>query len=173
MKIYEALAKDHLEVKELLAELIKLKEGDEETRHDLVADIRDALIPHSRAEESILYNSMRAMQEETGMVMHGYQEHAEAEALLRTLQVADKVDMGWKQTAKMLKEALEHHIEEEEGDIFTAAQELFTADEAEMMGRAFISIKPQIKEESFIKTSGELIMNLLPPRLAQKIRKIA
>lgn len=160
----------------MLTELVSLDEGDEgaeETRRDLIADIRDALVPHSRAEESILYNSMRALETDTREVMHGYQEHMEAEALLRALQVADKAGIGWKQTAQKLKDAIEHHIEEEEDEIFASARELFSDEEAEMMGQAFERIKPQIQDETFLKTSAELVLNLLPPRLANTLRKAA
>ncbi len=170
MQIYNALAKDHEKLKELLNELVSLDEKDNESRHDLVQEIRDELVPHSRAEESILYNSMRALEEGQSEAMHGYTEHMEAEALLRTLQVAEKIDMGWKQTATKLKDALEHHIEEEESEIFATARELFTNEEAEMMGDAFERIKPQIRDESFVKTSMEMVLNLMPPRLVNKLR---
>lgn len=173
MQIYQALAQDHLKLKEMLSELVSIKEGDEETRHDLIADIRDELVPHARAEESLFYNSIRALTDEKKVVFHGYQEHLEAETLLRTLQVADKIDLGWKQTAKKLKDAVEHHIEEEEDKIFSLGKELFSAEEAEMIGSAFERIKPQIKDESFMKTSSELIMNLLPSRVSNLIKKTA
>lgn len=173
MKIYQALANDHQKVKELLTELISLKDEDVESRNELVAEIRDELIPHSRAEESIFYNSIRALDEEKKLIMHSYQEHLEAETLLRALQAADKLDMGWRATAQKLKDALEHHIEEEESEVFAAAKELFTAEEAEIMGGAFESIKPQIRDESAVKTTAEMVLNMLPIRLSNKLRKAA
>jgi hemerythrin superfamily protein len=170
MKIYEALMKDHDHVKELLSDLIALDDEDTEARSELVEEIRDELIPHARAEESIFYNSMRSLQEDNSEVMHGYKEHMEAETLLRALQVTDTVNVGWRKTAEKLKEALEHHIEEEETTIFAEARELFTAEEAEMMGEAFEKMKPQIQEEGIMKTTAEMISNLLPPRLKSSVR---
>jgi len=119
MHIFEALMKDHERLKDLLEELIALEESDHESRDDLVQDIRDELIPHSRAEESVFYNSLRALDADKDRVMHGYREHMEAEALLRTLQVEDKLNIGWKATAKRLKDAVEHHIRDEENEIFS------------------------------------------------------
>ena len=173
MNIYKALHADHEKVKELLTELVSLGENDEADRGDLIERIRDEIIPHARAEESVLYNSMRALDGDKKVVFHGYQEHMEAEALLRTLQVADKIDMGWKATAQKLKESLEHHIQEEEEDIFAEARELFSAEEAEMLGQAFESIKPQIRDESFVKNSMDMVMNMLPLRVSALLRKAA
>ncbi len=58
MNIYDALKKDHTEVKEMLTRLIALRNDDEDGRHELVEQIRDALIPHARAEEMVLYNTL-------------------------------------------------------------------------------------------------------------------
>jgi hemerythrin superfamily protein len=109
MQIYDLLKKDHAKVKALMRDLVSLTEKDEARRNKLISDIRDALIPHSRAEESVLYNSLRTMDSTKAMAMHSYVEHLEAEALLRTLQVAGKIDAGWKQTALRLQKALDHH----------------------------------------------------------------
>ncbi len=173
MKIYDALKKDHQEVRELLSELVTLSETDQERRHDLVSEIRDALVPHSRAEESIFYNSMRSLEEGKEHVMHGYKEHMQAEVLLRTLQVMDKIDSHWRETANELKTALEHHIAEEEGEMFSVAQRLFTDSEAEMMGQAFEQLKPEIKEEGIIGTTVDMIVNLMPPRFTDSFKRSA
>jgi hemerythrin superfamily protein len=114
MQIYEALKKDHQEVRGLLAQLVRLDESDKTAaRSALIQAIRDALVPHSRAEETVFYNSLRETAGAADLVMHSYQEHLEAETLLRSLQVADRVDAGWLKMANSLKTALEHHISEE------------------------------------------------------------
>lgn len=126
MNIYESLKADHEKVKGLLSRLVTLGEGDEKEFSSLVEQIRDDLIPHSRAEEAVFYNSIRAVNTAKDLVWHGYEEHMMAESMLRTLQAGDKVDVHLLSIAKKLKAALEHHIEEEEGKIFSAAQHLFT-----------------------------------------------
>lgn len=170
MQIYEVLRKDHEKVKTLLSELVALDESGEKRRHDLIQQIRDELVPHSRAEESVFYNSLSAIDSAKDVVMHGYQEHMEAETFLRTLQAADKIDMGWKQTAKKLKEAVFHHIEEEENKIFTVAQHLFTDEEAVMMAEAFEQLKPEVREQGFMQTTIDMVANLMPPRFAATLR---
>jgi len=136
----------------------------------LIKQIRDEIVPHSRAEESVFYNSLRALDAAKDIVMHGYQEHMEAEALLRTLQMKDKIDLDWRETAKKLKKAIEQHIEEEEGKIFNVARQLFTREEAYMMAEAFEQLKPEVKTEGFLQTTIELVSNLMPPRFASSLR---
>jgi hemerythrin-like domain-containing protein len=169
MRIYEALKKDHEGVKNLLNRLVSLNEDQNEEKSRLVSQIRDELIPHSRAEEALFYNSLRLLDETKSLAMHGYREHMEAETLLRRLQAGDMVNADWKETALKLKQALEHHIEEEEGEIFTAAQRLLTDQEAIAINDAFQKMKPEIKEEGFMMNTLEMIKNMMPPRLSDAL----
>lgn len=171
MDIYEALKKDHEEVKALLDELVSLR-NDDEYRFVLIEEIRNHLIPHSRAEESVFYNTLRAVNADKKIVFHGFQEHLEAETLLRTLQVMDKVNLEWKGTAEKLRDAVLHHVEEEESEIFAEARAAFTKEEAEAMCEAFEQLKPKIEQEGFVKNTVDMVINMMPPRLADKIRNI-
>lgn len=169
MEIYEALKKDHDDVKELLDELVSLRE-DDEYRYVLIEEIRNHLIPHTRAEESVFYNTLRAVNADKKVVFHGYQEHLEAETLLRTLQVMDRMNMDWKATAKKLRDAVYHHIEDEESEIFAEARAAFTREESEAMCDAFEQLKPKIQQEGFVKNTLDMVINLMPPRLSDKLR---
>lgn len=170
MNIYSALKSDHDKVKALLSELVSLSEGDEKRFSTLVAKIRDELIPHSRAEEAVFYNSIREVDIAKNLVWEGYEEHMAAEALLRSLQAVNKVDVQSKKLAEKLKAALEHHIQEEESEIFSAAKQLFTAEESTEMGRAFQSLKSEVKEGSIIQTTLDTVANMMPVRLARPLR---
>jgi hemerythrin-like domain-containing protein len=170
MQIYQALQNDHRKVEKLLEQLVRLNANNSENRSDLIQQIRDELIPHSRAEECVFYNSLREIDLAKDTVMHGYQEHMEAETLLRLLQIRDSIDTEWKATANKLKDAIEHHIEEEEGKIFSIARQLFTDEEATMMAEAFEKLKPEIKIEGVLNTTIDFVMNLMPPRIASSYR---
>jgi len=172
MMIYDLLKKDHDEVKLLLDQLVALDENDQGAREVLITQIRDALIPHSRAEESVFYNSLRGFESTKDEAIHGYKEHMEAEGHLRMLQIRDKIDVEWKETARKLKSALEHHILEEEGTMFNLARQLFTPEEAEMMGQSFESLKPEIKEEGIIGTTWDMVANLMPPRFKGRFQDL-
>jgi hemerythrin-like domain-containing protein len=169
MDIYQALKKDHEEVKSLLDELVSLRE-DDEYRYILIEEIRNHLIPHARAEESVFYNTLRAVNADKKLVFHGYQEHLEAETLLRTLQVMDKMNMDWKATAEKLRDAVNHHIQEEETEIFSEARAAFSDVEAQAMCDAFLQLKPKIEQEGFVKNTVDMVINMMPPRLSDKLR---
>ncbi|MBX3022268.1 MAG: hemerythrin domain-containing protein [Bdellovibrionales bacterium] len=170
MDIYQALVKDHRKVQDLLNVLVNLDESDSDVRKELTDKIRDELIPHSRAEEAVFYNSIRAINTAQDLVWHGYEEHMQAEALLRTLQAAEKIDVGFKKTAEKLREALNHHIQEEEERIIPVARQLFTEDEARVMCEAFEEMKPEVREEGIVQTTLDMIANMMPPRLAAPLR---
>lgn len=170
MLIYDVLKKDHMALKALLSQLILLDESQEEQRHSLIEQIRDELVPHARAEEAIFYNALRSLDAGKNNVTHGYKEHLEAETFLRLLQVQEKIDFQWKETAKKLKETVEHHIQEEEERIFGIAQQCFSNEEATAMATAFETLKKDVKAESFVKTTWELVMNMMPPRIASALQ---
>lgn len=171
MEIYEALERDHEEIRQLLDDLVNLKDNDE-YRFVIIEEIRNHLIPHSRAEESVFYNTLRAVNADKKVVFHGFQEHLEAETLLRTLQVMDKMNVGWKATAEKLREAILHHVQEEESEIFAEARQAFTSEEAVAMCEAFEQLKPKIEQEGFVKNTVDMVINMMPPRLSDKLRNI-
>lgn len=171
MEIYEALKRDHEEIRLLLDELVDLRD-DDEYRYVLINEIRNHLIPHSRAEESIFYNSLRAVNADKKVVFHGFQEHLEAESLLRTLQLMDKLNMGWKAIAKKLRDSILHHVQDEESEVFTEARQAFTKEEAMAMCEAFEQLKPKIEQEGFVKNTLDMVINMMPPRLSDKLRKL-
>jgi len=171
MLIYDELKKDHQTVKGLLERLIRTDQKDSKTWKSLVKQIRDELVPHSRAEEAVLYNSLRGIDGAKDVVGHSYGEHLQAETLLRSLQVMEVFDVNSLNTAKKLQAALEHHIEEEETRVFTDAKTLFTQEEAAAMGDVFVKMKAEVKGESFMKTTLDMIANMMPERLRGSFRK--
>jgi hemerythrin superfamily protein len=171
MEIYQHLINDHDELIDLLDELINLDVNDD-YRYVMVEEIRNLLVPHSRAEESVFYNTLRSVNANGSLIRHGYMEHLEAEAMLRTLQVKDRFDLNWKTTAIKLRDGMKKHIREEESEIFAEAKNIFTSAEAVLMGEAFEALKPQIQREGFFKNSLDLVLNMMPPRVSDKIRHI-
>ena len=162
--IYDALMADHREVLGMIDDLLALADKDE-SRFDLAEKIKKALIPHSRAEEALFYNSIRALDADSGKVLHGYKEHIAAEAILHTLLLREKTNLKWKASARKLRDALSHHIQEEESTIFSLARNVLSDEDAEKIGAAFERMKPEIKEENGMKTTLELVRNLIPPKL--------
>lgn len=169
MDIYQALKKDHDKLKPLLAQLVKASEVNEDTKA-VLEQIRDELIPHARAEEAIFYNSLREIDSAKDLVSHGYTEHAEAETILRSMQAMSSIGIEWTKAAEKLRDALEHHIAEEEGRIFSAARQVLLEEEARQMATAFERLKPEIREQGFMQNTLDMVANMMPQRFSEKLR---
>ena len=177
MLIYEALEKDHLKITSLIDELLEAGEKNESRRAKLLlGEIRDELIPHSRAEEAVFYNVLASLEHNSAepLILHrGYHEHIEAESLLRTLIGKDVIDSEWKMLARRFQKITEEHVQEEEEEIFATAKHLLSDLESEMMARTFEELKPLVQKEGWVKDTLDLVVQIVPPKYAATLRTIA
>lgn len=169
MQIYEILKQEHQELIALLNDLILLKDNDE-YRFVLVEEIKNALIPHSNAEEASFYNTLRAVDADSSIVSESFKEHLEAEELLGFLELKDRVNFDWKETAIKLQELIVRHVLNEETKIFSEAQKMFSDEEAEAIGATFVSLKQNYRSQRNFKSASDMAVNMLPPRLAASVR---
>lgn len=172
MNILSALHKDHETIKDLLDRLTQDGGVELEQRMALVEDIREVLIPHLRAEEAVFYNSLRIVGDVKVNLNQEYWEHVEVETLLHALRVKDKLNVDWLSTAMKLKDAVERHVKEEESKIFPLAKRYFTKQEINKLGKAFMKLKPQIKEEGTLQTSVEMLTNVMPQRFVPESKSL-
>ncbi len=147
MLIYDILKRDHDRIKFLLTELAELTEDDVKWHSVLISQLQEALIPHSKAEENAFYDAIHAKNKAKNIALHGYQEHLSIEYLLRTVHLKDRSDQDWKSNLLQLKAAVEHHISDEENAIFPLAQQLFSEQEAYLMGQKFTQLRDIFKQE--------------------------
>jgi hemerythrin superfamily protein len=171
MKIYVALKKDHQKLTELLDRLVICSEGGDPQWRRVVGQIRDELIPHSRAEEALFYNAIRDTEHGRKVVAHSYAEHMMAETELRALEAMQYIDANWTGLAKKLRRDLMHHVEQEEKEVFAAARMIFSDEEADQIGEAFLQLKSYVKGQGITGQTLDLITNLLPKRLVIGFRK--
>lgn len=145
MDILTALKKDHDEAKSLLDRIVKSKSG--ATRAELFAKFKSALTKHSRAEEAMVYERLKPEGETAkNFALEGYVEHEVADRLIADLSRARKKDSEeWTARVTVLKELLEHHIEEEEGDMFSEARKAFEKPEREAMADEFKAAKQKVR----------------------------
>ncbi len=108
--ILDTLAAEHDAVQELLKNLTDSESAAEQKA--LVVKIKQALIPHSKAEEQVVYDRIAAVKAQKPKVdsAEGYTEHALASATLKSLDRLGADTPEFKANAKVLKELLDHHI---------------------------------------------------------------
>lgn len=168
MLIYDILKKDHQVVLDLLKRMEESSENAIKLRMDLLGRFRNELIPHTRAEEKVLYDTLKEINETEDIALEAYEEHHAVELILRELEAIEPSDERWKAKLNVLKENLEHHIEEEEGEMFDYAQQVLAPEEAEMMAEAFKNLKADVSEGSIVQSALEKIAEFMPARFAHR-----
>ena len=128
------LKTDHDKVKRLLADLETTTERGVKTREELFATIKGELTIHETIEEEIFYPALKSHPKAKDIVLEGYQEHHVVDLLMGELESMDVSDERWGAKAIVMKENIEHHIEEEEGEMFKKARQVFDGQELEDLG---------------------------------------
>jgi predicted DNA-binding protein len=147
MNALSMLEADHIKVKRLLAELESTTERGVKTRAELFATIKGELTLHEIVEEEIFYPALKAHPKATDIVLEGYQEHHVVDLLMGELEQLDVADETWGPKATVMRENIEHHIEEEEGEMFPAARQVFDRSELESLGERMTARKESAGRE--------------------------
>ncbi|TCS36310.1 hemerythrin HHE cation binding domain-containing protein [Paucimonas lemoignei] len=117
------LKEDHKKAKKLFKDFEKLKEkGSDEEKAALVSQICMELTVHTRIEEEIFYPAFRKTKDAEDMVDEATVEHASAKDLIRQLQSMQPSDDLYDAKVTVLGEYIEHHVEEEEKEMFKKAK---------------------------------------------------
>ena len=144
--ILDTLKKEHDEVRDLLETL----SGAETAAHrrTLVRKIKAALVPHTKAEEKVVYDAVIALRDK-GAQMDGHEGYLEHEWAAKTLQrlesITNAASPEHKAAGKVLKELVEHHIKEEESGVWSNVKQNFSEDDRKQMNVAFEAAKRRVK----------------------------
>ena len=131
MDALQLLKADHDKVKKLLTELESTTDRGVKTRTELFATIKSELTVHETIEEEVFYPALKEHPRAKDIVLEGYEEHHVVDVLMGELERLSVDDEMWGAKAKVMQENIEHHIEEEEGEMFTKARAVF--DRAELL----------------------------------------
>ena len=135
------LKADHVKVKKLLADGEETTERAEKTRTELFNTLKSEMIIHERIEEEIFYPALKSHPKARDIVLEGYEEHHVVDEIMGELEATDVTDETWGAKFKVMKENIEHHIEEEEGDMFKQARQVFDTAELEELGARMMELK--------------------------------
>jgi len=134
MDALSLLQDDHDKMRKLLDELETTTERGVKTREELFATIKGELTIHETIEEEIFYPALKSHPKAKDIVLEGYEEHHVVDLVMAELEGLDVSDETWGAKATVMKENVEHHMEEEEGDMFKQARQVFDRDELEELG---------------------------------------
>jgi hemerythrin-like domain-containing protein len=137
------LETDHRRFEDLLKQGEATTERAVKRRTDLLATLTAELNVHELIEEKILYPALKAHPQGRDIVLEGYQEHHVADLIVKELHDTARDDERWGAKFKVLKESIEHHIEEEEGQMFRTARAVFSRDELHDLGARMKALRAE------------------------------
>src|SRR5215471_853689 len=128
MNAIAMLKKQHKEVSALFTQLEKAKSA--KTKQEIFDQIADALAVHATIEERHFYPAVKAKQTED-ILRESVEEHLEIKRIIADMLELDGDDDEFEAKAQVLQEDVEHHVEEEETELFPKVEKLFDEEQLE------------------------------------------
>ena len=147
MRVTTILKKDHRMVSGLIATLQMTPRVNERIRKTLFEQIRNAVMVHAQAEEEILYPAMRNYMGMDGdsKVSEAYHEHQVVKDLLNDLDTMDPLSDAFDRKFADFKSNLDHHVEEEESEMFELLLQRMPEERQQELGRQIHDRKRTLK----------------------------
>ena len=134
MDAFTLLKNDHKKVAGLMEKIDESTERAVKTRDELFAQLKSELDIHAKIEETILYPVLEKADQTHDITLEAFEEHRIVKQLLSELESEPKDAEEWTAKFTVLKENVEHHVEEEEGDMFKKARKVLSDEELEALG---------------------------------------
>jgi hemerythrin superfamily protein len=140
----DMLKKQHREVSGLFKEFEKAKTA--AARRKIFEQIADALAIHASIEEKHFYPAVKKQATED-MLLEAVEEHLGIKRVIADLLKTDANDESFQAKAKVLKEEVEHHVGEEEDELFPKVEKLFDDDRLEEIAAAMQETADELASE--------------------------
>jgi hemerythrin superfamily protein len=139
MNALEALKQDHQKVKGLFKEATGSL--DQNKRKELFDKIDTELEIHAHIEETVFYPALETHEELKDLVAEALEEHQEVKIMLEELEELGSESHDFGSKLQELIESVEHHVEDEEGEMFPKVREVFDESQLEQLGQELESAK--------------------------------
>jgi iron-sulfur cluster repair protein YtfE (RIC family) len=142
MEATKLLKKQHDEVEKLFKRFESAEDSEE--KEQLFAEVADNLAAHAKIEETIFYPAVYIgpLQEK---LREAVEEHLGAKRVIADLLDMEPEDPQFDPKMKVLQEAIEHHVQEEERDLFPKVKKNFSAVELEALGSEMERLFDELK----------------------------
>lgn len=145
MNAFALLKADHEKVAGILEAIDETTERAVKGRDELFARLKAEVDLHAMIEEEILYPALEDTEEARDITLEAYEEHRLVKQLLSELEAEPKDTEEWTAKFTVLKENIEHHVEEEEGEMFKKARQALSEEEIETLGDRLQEARQQNK----------------------------
>lgn len=133
--IYGLLKLEHKDVKKLFKQIVE----NESYQENVYSQIKRALTLHMEGEEKLLYPRLENDEETRLSILEAYEEHDVAKKVMNDIE--DSSDNDGVAKVKVLSDVVDHHVEEEEGELFKKARNILSTDDAREIARRFMDEK--------------------------------
>jgi hemerythrin superfamily protein len=133
MNALDLLKQQHEEVSKLFKQFEKLEEGGMAERRELFVMIADRLSAHATIEEQFFYPSIKTDKTED-LVREAVEEHLAVKRIIADLLEMEPADENYSAKMKVLQENVEHHVEEEEDELFKLVRKVLNEDQLLALG---------------------------------------
>jgi len=134
MNAFTLLKEDHERVAAIFEKLEPTTERAIKTREELFARLKTELEAHTQLEEQIFYPALKEEEETRDITLESIEEHRVVKALLKEMEGMQVDSEQWTAKLAVLKENVEHHVEEEEGEMFPKARKALPKEKLEALG---------------------------------------
>ena len=151
MDAFKLLQTDHRNVAALFDEL---EQASSKEKINVFNQIKTELELHTHIEETVFYPALERPEETHDLTLEAYKEHDAVKKLLKELSSARTANDEWEAQAKVLRENVEHHVEEEENELFPKAEGVLSEEEIEDLGERMQAEKTRKQRGGASKKSG-------------------
>ena len=169
-----ALKADHVRVKQLLRKLTETTDRAVKERERLVSEIEREIKTHAQLEEEVFYPTFKKVAEDSDaedLFYEATEEHHVVDMILPALKAANPKSPEFKAKAKVLKDLIEHHVKEEEGEMFPKARQVFSDEQLRELGDLMAARRESIEAmwgnplTRQIKKAQGMVHKLLPTKV--------
>jgi len=148
MKATDLLKKQHRQVEKLFKQCENAKQPRQ--RRELMEQIVQMLKMHTKIEEEIFYPAVRELgtSKAEEMIDEAFEEHHVVDLVLAELPKVDPEDERFEAKITVLSELVEHHVEEEEGEMFQMAEDQIPEDTLQRLGSLMQGEKMKVARRS-------------------------
>ncbi len=149
MDAIQLLKEDHEKVKKLFKEYESLGEKALSKKKDIADKILMELEIHAEIEEQIFYPRVKEATEDEDikkLIYESFEEHKIVKTLVAELKESEEIDEVFEAKMKVLRESVEHHIKEEQTELFPGAKKAMK-EELKELGNEMQAQKEVLKEE--------------------------
>ena len=141
MNAIELLKQDHQEAAGMMDELETADKGSMNITRDTFRQLKEALTLHTQIEEQVFYPALEQHEETQDMVSEAHSEHNEVKEMLAEMTALNPGSDEFMDKLTELRDSIEHHVEEEENEMFPKAERVLGESRLREMGRQMEQMK--------------------------------